>query len=101
MPAGSAALRPAWPGAPGPPAVDALYDARRGVYYTKPVLRGRLHLVWFEISVVIGTLLLARAHGACGCRKSCRPGLSWDSCSGSGLGEQQQCPLRLRQDQLL
>jgi hemolysin III len=64
MPAGSADLRPAWPGAHGPPAADALYDARRGVYYTKPVLRGWLHLVWFEISVVIGTLLLARAHGA-------------------------------------
>jgi hemolysin III len=64
MPAGAAGLRPAWPGAHGPPAADALYDARRGVYYTKPVLRGWLHLVWFEISVVIGTLLLARAHGA-------------------------------------
>ena len=64
MPAGSADLRSAWPGAPGPPAAEALYDARRGVYYTKPVLRGWLHLVWFEISVVIGTLLLARAHGA-------------------------------------
>ena len=64
MPAGSADLRPAWPGAHGPLAADALYDARRGVYYTKPVLRGWLHLVWFEISVVIGTLLLARAHGA-------------------------------------
>ena len=64
MPAGSADLRPAWPEAPVPPAADALYDARRGVYYTKPVLRGWLHLVWFEISVVIGTLLLARAHGA-------------------------------------
>ena len=64
MPADSADLRPAWPEAPVPPAADALYDARRGVYYTKPVLRGWLHLVWFEISVVIGTLLLARAHGA-------------------------------------
>ena len=64
MPAGSADLSPAWPQAPGAPAVDALYDARRGVYYTKPVLRGWLHLAWFEISVVIGTLLLARAHGA-------------------------------------
>ena len=64
MPAGSADLRPAWPEAPVPPAADALYDARRGVYYTKPILRGWLHLVWFEISVVIGTLLLARAHGA-------------------------------------
>ena len=63
MPAGSADL-PGLAGAHGPLAADALYDARRGVYYTKPVLRGWLHLVWFEISVVIGTLLLARAHGA-------------------------------------
>ncbi len=44
--------------------MDALYDARRGVYYTKPVLRGWLHLLWFEASLVLGTLLLARAHGA-------------------------------------
>ena len=47
-----------------PPAVDAFYDARRDVYYTKPVLRGWLHLLWFEASLVLGTLLLARAHGA-------------------------------------
>ncbi len=52
------------PAVPGPLAVDALYDARRGVYYEKPVLRGWLHLVWFGISVVIGTLLLVRVHGA-------------------------------------
>ena len=53
------------PAAPPPPqAVDAFYDARRGVYYTKPVLRGWLHLLWFEASLVGGTLLLARAHGA-------------------------------------
>jgi hemolysin III len=45
-------------------AVDAFYDARRDVYYTKPVLRGWLHLLWFEASLVGGTLLLARAHGA-------------------------------------
>jgi hemolysin III len=44
--------------------VGALYDARRDVYYTKPVLRGWLHLVWFGISVVLGTLLLVRVHGA-------------------------------------
>jgi hypothetical protein len=42
----------------------AFYDARRDVYYPKPALRGWLHLLWFEISVVSGTLLLARAHGA-------------------------------------
>jgi hemolysin III len=40
------------------------YDTRRGIYYTKPVLRGWLHLLWFEASLVAGTLLLARAHGA-------------------------------------
>jgi len=51
------------PAGPGLLAVDALYDARRGVYYEKPVLRGWLHLVWFGISVVIGTLLLVRTHG--------------------------------------
>jgi hemolysin III len=54
------------PAAPSPPpaAVDALYDARRGVYYVKPVLRGWLHLLWFGASLVLGTLLVARAHGA-------------------------------------
>jgi hemolysin III len=63
MRAGPAGLMPARPAAPGPPA-EACYDARRGVYYAKPVLRGWLHLAWFGISVVIGTLLLARVHGA-------------------------------------
>jgi hemolysin III len=54
------------PAVPSPPpaASAALYDARRGVYYVKPVLRGWLHLLWFEASLVLGTLLLARAHGA-------------------------------------
>jgi hemolysin III len=47
-----------------PPAAGAFYDARRGVYYTKPALRGWLHLLWFEVSLVFGTLLLAGAHGA-------------------------------------
>jgi hemolysin III len=46
------------------PAMGALYDARRGVYYTKPLLRGWLHLLWFEASLVLGTLLLVRVHGA-------------------------------------
>jgi hemolysin III len=40
-----------------------LYDAQRGAYYAKPALRGWLHLLWFEASLVLGTLLLARAHG--------------------------------------
>ena len=41
-----------------------LYDARRGVYYTKPVFRGWLHLLCFGVSLAGGALLLARAHGA-------------------------------------
>src|SRR5258707_9733444 len=57
-------VTPSTPGGPGRPPADALYDARRGVYYTKPVLRGWLHLLWFEASLVLGTLVLARAHGA-------------------------------------
>ena len=47
-----------------PPPAEAFYDARRDVYYTKPAMRGWLHLLWFEASLVFGTLLLARAHGA-------------------------------------
>jgi hemolysin III len=47
-----------------PPTAVAFYDARRDVYYTTPALRGWLHLLWFEVSLVFGTLLLARAHGA-------------------------------------
>jgi hemolysin III len=52
------------PAAPRPLVADALYDARRGVYYTKPVLRGWLHLIWFGASLVLGTLLLVRVHGS-------------------------------------
>jgi hemolysin III len=43
---------------------DLLYDARRSVYYTRPVLRGWLHLVCFWASLAGGALLLARTHGA-------------------------------------
>lgn len=46
----------------GPPA-GWFYDARRGVHYTKPVMRGWLHLVWFTASLGISGVLLARAHG--------------------------------------
>ena len=49
---------------PSPPPAGALYDSRRGIYYVKPVLRGWLHLLWFGASLVAGTLLVARAHGA-------------------------------------
>ena len=40
-----------------------LYDARRGVYYARPALRGWLHLLCFWASVAGGALLLDRAHG--------------------------------------
>jgi hemolysin III len=42
---------------------ELLYDARRGVYYARPVLRGWLHLFCFCLSLAGGALLLARAHG--------------------------------------
>jgi hemolysin III len=56
------------PAAPPPSPGDAaaagwFYDARRGVHYTKPVMRGWLHLLWFVASLVISTVLLTRAHG--------------------------------------
>jgi hemolysin III len=40
-----------------------LYDARRGVYYARPALRGWLHFLCFWVSVAGGALLLDRAHG--------------------------------------
>ena len=43
---------------------DALYDARRRVYYPKPVLRGWLHVFWFGASLIACPLLAARGHGA-------------------------------------
>src|ERR1700728_3649127 len=48
----------------GSPTAQPLYDARRGVYYAKPVLRGWSHLLCFAASLVSGPLLLVRAHGA-------------------------------------
>jgi hemolysin III len=48
----------------GSPAAGAFYDAQRDVYYTKPILRGWLHVLWFAASLVLGPLLVARAHGA-------------------------------------
>ena len=41
-----------------------LHDSRRNLAYAKPLLRGWLHLLWFEASLVVGTLVLVRAHGA-------------------------------------
>ena len=45
------------------PATASLYDARRGVYYTKPLLRGWLHLLWFAASLAAGPLLVAGTNG--------------------------------------
>jgi hemolysin III len=52
--------------APGParPAPTVHYDSRRGLHYPKPLLRGWLHLAWFEASLVVGTLLVVAAHGS-------------------------------------
>lgn len=36
----------------------------RDVSPAKPLLRGWMHLIWFEASLVLGTLVLARTHGA-------------------------------------
>jgi len=47
----------------GPAGAGLLYDARRGAYYTRPALRGWLHLLCFWPSLAGGALLLARAHG--------------------------------------
>ena len=47
----------------GPAGAGLLYDARRGVYYARPVLRGWLHLLCFLASLAGGALLLAGAHG--------------------------------------
>jgi hemolysin III len=49
--------------APARPPAGALYDARRRVYYDKPLLRGWLHAVWFCASLVAGPLLVARGYG--------------------------------------
>jgi hemolysin III len=47
----------------GPAGAGLLYDARRGVYYAKPALRGWLHLLCFWVSLASGTLLIYHAHG--------------------------------------
>ena len=49
---------------PEEPRPGLSFDARRGIYYARPVLRGWSHLVWFGLSMVAGPLLLAGAHGA-------------------------------------
>jgi hemolysin III len=45
------------------PGAGTYYCARRDVYYTKPALRGWMHLVWFGASLVLGILLLTRVRG--------------------------------------
>ena len=56
---GSAAGEPATP-----LTVTALAGEHRDARAVKPLLRGWMHLAWFEASLVIGTLTLVRAHGA-------------------------------------
>ncbi|MDT4939575.1 MAG: hemolysin [Pseudonocardiales bacterium] len=41
-----------------------LYDSVRDIYYVKPLLRGWLHLLWFAVALVLGSLLILDAHGA-------------------------------------
>jgi hemolysin III len=55
---------PAEPGVSGSPNNSTLYDSKRNVFYVKPKLRGWSHLLCFEASLVIGTLLLSRSDGA-------------------------------------
>jgi hemolysin III len=44
------------------PTTRLSYDSRRGLVYAKPSWRGWMHLVAFEISLVVGTLLVAHVH---------------------------------------
>lgn len=48
---------------PGEPRPAVLYDSVRDVYYAKPLLRGWLHLVWFVVALVLGSVLIRHAHG--------------------------------------
>jgi hemolysin III len=45
------------------PTSALLYDSRRDMHYEKPLLRGWLHLVWFQASLIAGPLLFLAAHG--------------------------------------
>ena len=49
--------------AEGPARPSAEAAARVSAHVAKPLLRGWLHLISFEVSLVLGTLVLARAHG--------------------------------------
>lgn len=46
---------------PGP---RELYDSGRGIRYSKPRLRGWMHLVVFEVSLVVGTAVIAASSRA-------------------------------------
>ena len=43
--------------------VVQLYDARRGVVYDRPLLRGWMHLVCFGVCLVVGAVLIASVRG--------------------------------------
>jgi hemolysin III len=45
------------------PALGQLYDSVRDLYYRKPVLRGWMHLAFFEVALVLGVLLIDHARG--------------------------------------
>src|SRR5215469_15660189 len=79
MQARVAGRTPAWPGTkaevsvavldgaaeePLPPTGDLLPADAGSVPAVKPLLRGWLHLISFEASLVLGTLALANTHGA-------------------------------------
>jgi len=49
---------------PAPPTGDLLPAGAPSVHIAKPLLRGWLHLISFEASLVLGTLALANTHGA-------------------------------------
>ena len=51
-------------GEPAPRAGDALPAGAPALPAVKPLLRGWLHLICFEASLVLGTLALVHAHGA-------------------------------------
>ena len=61
---GDTASRPSPTDSQSRSATTSLYDSRRGVHYAKPLMRGWLHLMWFEASLVAGTLLVADTSGA-------------------------------------
>lgn len=41
-----------------------LHDVARGISYVKPRWRGWMHLVAFECALVLGTIIVLKAHGA-------------------------------------